>query len=192
MIQAVIFDCFGVLTTDAWLPFKRQYFGHDHALLEQAGDLNKQSDSGLISYEDFLEQVGMMANLNGKEVEQAISDNLPNSELFEYIQILKAHYKIGLLSNASGDWLTDLFTAEQVALFDATALSYETGYIKPDSRAYTVIAERLGMSAADCVFIDDQERYVTGARDAGMQAILYQDSLQLRRVLDALLANSEN
>lgn len=192
MIRAIIFDCFGVLTTDAWLPFKSQYFGHDPALLEQAGDLNKQSDSGLISYGDFLDRVGSMAGITAKQVEQAVSHNNPNSEIFEYIRQLKANYKIGLLSNASGNWLTDLFTPEQVALFDATALSYETRYIKPDRNAYAVVADRLGVTVGECVFIDDQERYITGAREAGMQAVWYKDNEQLVSELTTLLANSKD
>jgi FMN phosphatase YigB (HAD superfamily) len=38
------------------------------------------------------------------------------------------------------------------------------------------------------VFVDDTERCVDGARRAGMQAVLYQDSTQVIADIEALLA----
>lgn len=192
MIQAIIFDCFGVLTTDAWLPFKAQHFGHDPALLERASDLNKQSDGGFISTESFLEQIGEMADMSPVDVYKAVSNNVPNTELFSYIKQLKADYKIGLLSNASGDWLSELFQPEQLALFEVTALSYETRFTKPMPEAYVTISERLDIAVEHCVFIDDQERFVTGAVEAGMRAIWYKDNAQLKTELTQLLTDSKD
>jgi HAD superfamily hydrolase (TIGR01509 family) len=191
MIKAIIFDCFGVLTTDAWLPFKDQHFGHDPLLLEQASDLNKQSDGGFISYDSFLTQIAALAQVPSQQVAQAIATNVPNQELFEYVSQLKPRYKLGLLSNAPGDWLAHLFTPSQVALFDVTALSYETHFTKPMPEAYATIAERLGVEMSECIFTDDQERFVTGAREAGMPAIWYKDNDQLKAELTALLADPE-
>ena len=192
MTSAIIFDCFGVLTTDAWLPFKAKYFGDSPELFDQASELNKQSDAGFISYQEFLSQVGEMSGMSGAAVELAISNNVPNTDLFAYVQELKCTYKIGLLSNASGDWLSELFTAEQLALFDAVALSYDTHYTKPQPQAYETIASRIGEAVSNCVFIDDQERLVTGANEAGMPAIWYRSTTQLRRDLTSLLADTKH
>lgn len=190
MISAIIFDCFGVLTTDAWLPFKVKYFSTNPAQFDRASELNQQSDAGLISYEMFLDEVGKMAGMSGNAVQQAISDNVPNEELFDYVRELKQAYKIGLLSNASGDWLSDLFTKEQLGLFDATALSYDTRQTKPQLEAYETIAERLREAVDSCVFIDDQERFVTGAREAGMKGVWYKDLPQLKSELAVLLTST--
>jgi HAD superfamily hydrolase (TIGR01509 family) len=192
MIQAIIFDCFGVLTTDAWLPFKAQHFGHDPELLAQASDLNKQSDGGFITTESFLDQIAAMANMSSAGVYAAVSNNVPNTALFGYIKQLKANYKIGLLSNASNDWLSELFEPDQLLLFEVTALSYETRFTKPMPEAYRTIAERLDVPVEHCVFIDDQERFVTGAVEAGMQAIWYKDNAQLKTELTQLLSDSKN
>lgn len=189
MIRAIIFDCFGVLASDGWLPFKRKYFGHDKELFEQAGDLNKQVDAGLADYDDFIREVAKMAGLSEAVARQAIEDNPPHAELFEYIRSeLKPKYKIGMLSNAGANWLPELFSAQQIALFDAIALSYETGVIKPESQAYHIIAERLGVGLNECVLIDDQERYCMAARDEGMQAIIYESLEQTRADLEKILA----
>ncbi|MDP3226012.1 MAG: HAD-IA family hydrolase, partial [Rubrivivax sp.] len=48
-----------------------------------------------------------------------------------------------------------------------------TGILKPDPRAYAAVVQALGVSAADCVFVDDQLRNVEGARLAGMQTVAF-------------------
>jgi epoxide hydrolase-like predicted phosphatase len=187
MIKAVIFDCFGVLTGDGWLPFKRKYFGHDRELLLQATDLNKQADAGLISYEEFLESVAELANIDKSAADQEIEDNIANNKLFDYIETLSPKYKIGMLSNAADDWLEHMFSPKQRRLFDTVVLSYETGIVKPDQRAYEIIAQRLGVDCSECLFIDDQERYCLAANDSGMKSVWFQNTEQtindLKRIL---------
>jgi FMN phosphatase YigB (HAD superfamily) len=43
----------------------------------------------------------------------------------------------------------------------------------------------------ECIFVDDQERHVEGAKDAGMTGLVFTDVPQIRTALDALLANPE-
>lgn len=191
MIRAIIFDCFGVLTSDGWLPFKRKHFGHDAALFEEATDLNKQSNSGMISTHEFVRRIADMARVSAGFVGRQIHGNRSNDELFEYIKHdLKPDYQIGLLSNTSSNALHDMFTPEQINLFDAVALSYEIGAVKPDREAYEHVLNQLGVTADEAVFIDDQERHVTGAREAGMQGIVYKDFEQMKRELEKLLRQS--
>ncbi|HLZ15317.1 MAG TPA: HAD-IA family hydrolase, partial [Candidatus Saccharimonadales bacterium] len=159
MIRAIVFDCFGVLATDGWLPFKERYFGHDTQKFAAASDLGRAADAGLIDFDEFIGQVSALAQVTDLDARSQIEHNVPNDALFAYIRdALKPKYKIGMLSNAGADWLHELFTPEQVALFDAVALSYEIGVLKPAPRAYEVIAERLGVTPEACVFVDDQER----------------------------------
>lgn len=192
MIKGIIFDCFGVLTTDGWLPFKAEHFGHDPELLEQATSLNQQVDSGLLSYYDGVVAVAKLSGMPESTVHAALEANVPNTQLFDYMRGLKADYKLGLLSNAGANWLDKLFGAERTALFDAIALSYETGVIKPSPRAYEIIADRLGLLPEECVLIDDQERFCTGAKENGMQAVWYKNFDQAKAELEAMLANSKN
>ena len=190
MVKAIVFDCFGVLASDGWLPFKARYFADNPELNLQATLLNKAVDAGNASYGDFIRKVAEMANLPANVARHQIENNIPDEKLFAYIQELKQHYKIGLLSNAGDNWLSDMFTPEQIALFDAVAFSYEVGAIKPDARMYETIAERLQVEPYECVFVDDQPRYVDGAKSAGMQAVLYTDAEQFEQELPGLLANS--
>jgi putative hydrolase of the HAD superfamily len=56
-------------------------------------------------------------------------------------------------------------------MFDLIVDATYTGILKPDPRAYAAVTEGLGIAAADCVFVDDQQRNVDGARRVGMQVV---------------------
>jgi HAD superfamily hydrolase (TIGR01509 family) len=190
VITAIIFDCFGVLASDGWLPFKASHFEGNQALNLQATLLNKAVDSGQASYDEFVREVADMAGVSEDAARQQIEHNVPDEKLFEYISVLKQQYRIGLLSNAGDNWLDSIFTPGQVALFDAVVLSYEIGATKPDPRTYETIAKRLQVAPSECVFVDDQPRYLDGARQAGMQTILYTNADQFKQELPALLTDS--
>jgi HAD superfamily hydrolase (TIGR01509 family) len=58
-----------------------------------------------------------------------------------------------------------------------------TGVRKPDERAYTGAAEALGVAPAACVFVDDREDNCAAARAVGMDAIVFEGAVPLRRAL---------
>lgn len=188
MVKAIIFDCFGVLVTEAWLPFKAKYFRHDSELFDQASDLTKRANQGLISQEDFIRSAAELAGIEPSEARDFISRNVPDEQLFDYLRKLKPDYKLGFLSNIAANYLHKMFTPEQLALFDVIELSYESGFVKPETRAYQNIAKRLGIDISEAVLVDDQERNVNGASQAGMPAILYENLEQLKIELEPLLA----
>ncbi len=187
MIKAVIFDCFGVLSTEGWLSFKAEYFGHDQQLLDRASHIIWQANGGLISYDDFIRSIAGLAGITPVMAAKAIGRNVPDEELFAYLKELKDRYKLGLLSNVASGQLHTIFSKDQIDLFDAVVLSFENGFIKPQAEAYQNAAERMGVDISECVFVDDQERNTTGAIESGMKAILYKDPAQLRRELGPLL-----
>lgn len=190
MISAVVFDCFGVLVNDGWLPFKNKYFGRDARLFSEATDLNKQFDAGMIAFEDFVQGVADLAEIQPGAAYKEIQQNQPNKALLEYIAKLKQDYKIGILSNVGENWLPDLFTATELALFDATVLSCDIGTVKPDPRMYTTVADKLEASPDECLFIDDQPRYCAGAEAVGMKSIQYVDTDNCIAAIQKLLGSS--
>lgn len=114
--------------------------------------------------------------------------NGTNEALFEYIKNdLKPEYKIGLLSNVGSDMLHELFTQEQIALFDEKVLSFQVGTVKPDPMIYETAATRLDSLCEECMFIDDLERFCTAAEDVGMKAIWHTDTTQTITQIKELL-----
>ena len=188
MIQAVIFDCFGVLATDGWLPFRDKHFGDKPDLLEEARAHNIRVDSGLMSYDDFIHWLAETTSVPVRDIQHIITGNAPNEPLFEYIRdTISPKYKVGLLSNAGANWLHTMFEPWQVELFDQALLSYEIGAVKPDPIMYETIAIRLGVLPEEAVFVDDRIEFVTGAHAVGMQAVHYKELGQTTAELEMFL-----
>jgi HAD superfamily hydrolase (TIGR01509 family) len=117
----------------------------------------------------------------------------PNDALIEYIRDkLKSDYKIGIISNAAGDWANEILAEDEIELFDDITVSYKVGVTKPNPEIYNISLKQLGVEAADAVFIDDVEAYCDAARKLGMQTIYYENFAQMKRELEALLAVSDN
>lgn len=184
MIKAIIFDCFGVLAEDGWMPFKRKYIGDNKKLAEAVSDLGKQNEYGLIDNETHLHKMAELMDVDPELLRAALGKRVPNEILIPFVKKeLKPKYKIGLLSNANFNVLKDLFTPEQAKLFDASVMSYESKLIKPDKRMFELMVERLGVNLNECVFVDDQERYCAEAEAYGMSSIFYRDFDQFKREL---------
>jgi HAD superfamily hydrolase (TIGR01509 family) len=54
--------------------------------------------------------------------------------------------------------------------------SYDLGLHKPDPDVYRAASRRLGVDPSLCVFLDDVEENVTGARETGMQALQFENA----------------
>jgi HAD superfamily hydrolase (TIGR01509 family) len=190
-IKAIIFDCFGVLATEGLLSFRETHFGNKPELMQEARDMGRAVDAGLADYEDYLVWLAENAGVSLGQTRHQLEHNVPDKKLFTYIkQELKPRFKIGMLSNAGENWLAAIFTPEQLGLFDAIALSFETGHLKPSPEAYEAIAKKLGVELSECVFLDDQERHCAAACDTGMQAVCYRDFADAKRQLEAILSQS--
>ena len=67
--------------------------------------------------------------------------------------------------------------------FGKPALSFEIGRMKPDAECYRIAAESVGTEPHECLFVDDLERNVSGARAAGMEAVLFTGAADFREEL---------
>jgi epoxide hydrolase-like predicted phosphatase len=189
MIKAIIFDCFGVLTKDLWKEFCGSLPSGD--VVHAAQELNHQHDAGAISLKEFLNKVHQVTGHEPKLIEELYVDRQPskNTQLLDYIRLLKKEYKIGMLSNVSSNWVREHFlTPEEQKLFNAMVFSFEVGTTKPDPRMYRVILEKLGVKPEEAVFTDDARHYCDAARQLGMEAIWYEDFPSFKKQLENLLA----
>jgi HAD superfamily hydrolase (TIGR01509 family) len=64
---------------------------------------------------------------------------------------------------------------EIAALFDVLVLGPALGVRKPDPEVFRRTAERLGLTAAECVVVDDLAVNVRGARAAGAVVVHHVD-----------------
>lgn len=88
----------------------------------------------------------------------------------ELIHDLKAAgYGIYVLSNAADSFEQYKHTLPGYECFDGIVVSWAEHVVKPDAAIYQRLIDRYQLDAATCVFVDDVEKNVEGARRVGMQ-----------------------
>ena len=189
MIRGIIFDCFGVLYVD----MSKVYFSKFPELHEQLYDLNKMSDHGFISREEYIAAVAKLTGVSEADTTQAFrKEYAANKALIAFIKKeLKPHYKIGMVSNIGPDWIRDFFDEHQLHdLFDVVVLSNEEGITKPNPLIFERAAEKLGLLPGECLMIDDKLENIEGAKAAGMKGTAYTSNEALYRELQVLNGES--
>lgn len=193
MIKAVIFDFFGVLVTEGFKQFCDTYFPDDKEKRKKALELVSNHDAGRITKEDYMQGLVSLAGVSYATVNDHMSSNEPNKPLLDYIRTrLKPNYKLGVLSNSGDDYIAEMLEESDVEMFDDVILSYRHGMVKPSEEIFHFAAKRLGVQPQSCIFVDDSANHVSGANQAGMKPILYQDFSQFKKELETLLASPKN
>src|SRR3984885_14341099 len=199
VIRAVVFDIGGVLEITPELGVDRRW---ETRLGLPAGEINARlrdvwqgGSVGTITLDDVHEALKDRLGLDDEKLAQFMADlwreylGTANTELIEYARQLRPRYRTGIVSNS----FVGAREREQAAygfedLVDEIIYSHECGMSKPDPRIYALACERLQADPAQVAFLDDSELCVAGARQAGLQAVLYQDNTQAIRDIGHLLA----
>ncbi len=194
-IESVIFDWGGVLIDDprpGLLRYCANAFGisqedytpvHDSFL----GDFGK----GLISEEEFWRGISRKLGKPAPKApslwyEAFRSICVPRPEVFSLASSLhEKGCKTALLSNTERP-AVEFFHEFKYDMFDALVFSCEQGVAKPERRIYEIALEKLGLEAPQCVFIDDRQEYIEGAKQAGLHAILFKSLDQVKGELARL------
>lgn len=102
----------------------------------------------------------------------------------------RAGLAVGVLSNFSLASLEASLAAMGVGdLVDAACAATVIGAAKPAPRAYQIAAARLGVEPQECLFLDDEEACVAGARAAGMTAYRVDRTLQAHALDQGIVAD---
>lgn len=198
MIKNIVFD-YGAVLLD-WNPHHLydRYFGSSEKadwFLENVCtyEWNVQHDAGKPVAEGTDELVALHPEWE-KEIRmyygcfmEMIGGQIPGME--ELVREYKGRgYHVYGLTNWSAETFALVRDVYPVfGLMEGMVVSGEEHVMKPDRRIYDLLVSRYGLKPEECVFIDDNENNVRGAREAGWQAIRFQDASQLRSALDALL-----
>ena len=70
---------------------------------------------------------------------------------------------------------------------DKVYFSWQTGYIKPDTKAWSELLREQGLSAGECIYFDDQEKNLIAAREVGIPSFPFTTEEDLEGVVRALL-----
>jgi putative hydrolase of the HAD superfamily len=140
-------------------------------------DLIRSFDRGKISPEEFHREVvqRLDADVDQETFFSIYCDIFSlNSPVLDVLAALKAKYRLILLSNTDIErfgFVRRVFP--EIFIFDGYVLSFEVGYLKPHPQIYAEALKKAKARAEECVFIDDIEENIQGAKGMGLDTILY-------------------
>lgn len=186
-IKAIVFDCFGVLIKSGHNLLRQDF----PELKNFVDELQAKSDFGVLTRDDFNQAVAKKTGLTAREIDDRYwGTNKYNYSVIEIAENFKAtgRYKIALLSNISHDWMTDILSYfNSKNLFDEIVLSGDVNIVKPDSRIFKLMADKLGINPEECIMVDDLASNVNGARLAGMHGVVFFSPEQLISDINVIL-----
>lgn len=105
-------------------------------------------------------------------------------EIFERVE---ERHVVGLLSDTDPlHWAKAKELLPWLRRVEKPTLSFEAGFVKPSREIYLRAAQNCGRSPDNCLFIDDSEMNVDGARDVGMAGLAFTSPERLARDLAKL------
>ena len=192
VIESVIFDWGGVLIEDP-APGLVKYCSEALAISKEdyvkaydksGGDFQK----GMVSEEEFWERMCGELGVSKPKVPSLWGDAfeaayVPREEMFSLAAGLgKKGYKTAFLSNTEEPAM-QYFYQFGYDMFDVLVFSCVEGTSKPERKIYELTVQRLGVEAGQSVFIDDKPEYIKGAKQAGLNTILFESISQVKNEL---------
>lgn len=189
-IKAVIFDWGGVLIEDpapALFKYCSNAFGVSVERYVTAFDICiNDFQTGAVTEQQFWMNMTKRLNVpmpktNSLWTEAFIAAYRPRQEMFSLASRLrKAGCKTAILSNTEMP-VVEIINKQRYDAFDITVLSCLEGTAKPGRKIYDLALNRLGVSARQALFIDDKPENIEGAKQAGLQTILFKSVNQFKK-----------
>jgi putative hydrolase of the HAD superfamily len=197
MIKAIIFDWGGVLIDNPAREMHKYYADVLGVEVDEycavAHKYNDDFTRGLIKESDMWQQICSELGVSEPESKSLWGDGVNNvfnkkHEMFELIDDLKNRgYKIGFLSNTEMPAVEYWKRNNYQKYFDEAVFSCLEHMAKPDAEIYHLICERLEVLPEETVFIDDKLEFVEGAKNIGMEGIVFENCEQTKKDLQEML-----
>ena len=168
-IKAIIFDFMGVLL------FVRNDHKPDKMVDEIDNAIGKVTDD-----EVFKKEIIKKYKLSEKEFNVILCRIVGKYEackpLWNLLPELKKKYKLAILNNGTALTLSRFRGKYSIDVeFDLFVSSAIEGMKKPDSNIYLLTAKKLGVNPEECLFMDDSELNIEGAKKCGMKTIWWKN-----------------
>ncbi len=194
--KALIVDFGGVLTTSIWPAFAQFCEGEglepDAVLKLFRGDaealaLLRSLETGEIDSAEFEPAFGELLGVaDSTDLTARLFAGLaPDEAMIGAVRAASAAgIRTGLISNS---WGLGIYERAPIELFDEAVISGEVGMHKPNPEIYLLACERLAITPADAIFVDDLRENCEGADAVGMTALLHRASEETVPRLEELL-----
>jgi putative hydrolase of the HAD superfamily len=143
---------------------------------------------GVVPVEAVWQNVAESLNLTTAGLAEFIQEfwagDYGDADLYQFIKGLQKKYKTGLLSNAWSDARAAIDNRFHLLdVFDVVIFSAEVHLAKPDPRIYQLMLDKLGVQAAEAIFIDDFQENIGTAQALGIHGVHFENSLQARQTV---------
>ena len=194
--QGLLVDYGGVLTTNLFDSF-RSFCEHEgiepDAVVERfrtdpsCRELLVSLEIGAIPEEEFeLAFAGVLGVGSPQLIDRLFAGSGPELPMLDAVRRARAAgVRTGLISNSWGTRRYDRALLGE--LFDGIVISGEVGIRKPAAEIYELGAERIGLQAGACVFVDDLPFNLEPATELGMATVHHVSSEQTIAELEQLL-----
>ena len=196
-MKGLLVDFGGVLTTNVFDSFRefciaegldpdavRRLFREEPRALELVRGL----ETGSIGEDGFGQRFGELLEVEDRTglVDRMFGALREDDRMLDAVRRARAAgIRTGLVSNSMGAERYDRSTFPQ--LFDGVVISGEVGLHKPQPEIFLLGAERAGVAAEECVFVDDLRENCEGAEAVGMTAVLHRGAETTVPELERLL-----
>lgn len=190
MIKCIFFDVGGVLIDHVFTYLFHEIVKNNDIDYYYFTDLIKadynDTLNGKISETELFEKIIKQFNL--KEDLSIINSEVDNLfiplKTLEIVDKLKGNYKLGVISDMGRDWAKE--RVEKLDLnsrFEEIIFSSDVGVRKPNKKIFQYALNKFDFKPAECLFIDDQQKNIDGAKAVGMQGIVFESPQQLEEEL---------
>jgi epoxide hydrolase-like predicted phosphatase len=197
-INAVIFDWGGVLIEDpapALFKYCANAFGVSIEQYVIAFDICiNDFQTGAVTEKQFWTNItkhlnAPMPKVNFLWTEAFMAAYKPRQEMFSLASRLrKAGCKTAILSNTEKP-VVEIINKQKYDAFNVTVVSCLEGIAKPERKIYEITLDRLGIPAGQALFIDDKQENIEGAKQAGLQTILFKSTEKFKKDIAGFFPN---
>lgn len=197
MIRNIVFDIGNVLVAFDWKGYFTG-FGYSQDVVDRLAKATVltenwlEYDRGVLSEEEVLQRFIDRDPQLEPLIRESLSSHTGLLVMYDYaipwIQELKSKgYGVYYLSNYSYPAYRDCSEEMKfIPYTDGGILSFQEHLVKPDAAIYELLLERYDLKAKECVFLDDTEKNIIGARNVGMQGIVFRNKQQAEEELRRL------
>lgn len=190
MDKVILFDFFGVISSEVSPIFFKRYFNEEEAKIVKEEIMSK-GDKGELSEEEIYDLIAKRVNETPLKVKENFKELIHiNYELVNYIKELKKEYRIYLLSNAVSSFLRRILKENNLyELFNEVYISGEIKLIKPYKEYFNYVIEKENLDPSMCIMIDDNKKNIEGAISCNLNGIVFTNNKDLKEKLDIFLKN---
>ena len=190
MEKVILFDFFGVISSEVSPIFFKRYFNEEEAKIVKEEIMSK-GDKGELNEEEIYDLIAKRVNETPLKVKEDFKELIHiNYELVNYIKELKKEYRIYLLSNAVSSFLRRILKENNLyELFNEVYISGEIKLIKPYKEYFNYVIEKENLDPSMSIMIDDNKKNIEGAISCNLNGIVFTNNKDLKEKLDIFLKN---